>query len=219
MRSGDAIDARIGRLERTGMPGGASRVASGAADGSAVPINLTPTSYVVLGMVALRGSSTPYDLKRAVARSVGHFWSFPHSQLYAEPARLAAAGLLSEERQQGGRNRRVYSITAAGQAAVRAWLATPSQELYELRDLAQLQLFFSELSSRETVVALAAAQVQLHQQRLAEYEALAVQFADRLDVSYRLAPLRFGLAFERAQVQFWTEIAAHPPADERQQAT
>ena len=50
-------------------------------------IRLGPTSYLVLGMVAVRGPSTPYELKRAVARSVGYFWPFPHAQFYAEPAR------------------------------------------------------------------------------------------------------------------------------------
>ena len=58
-----------------------------------------------------------------VADSVGHFWSFPHSQLYAEPARLAEAGLLTVEQEDGGRRRRRYSIAADGQEALQAWLA------------------------------------------------------------------------------------------------
>jgi len=51
-------------------------------------VNLTPTSYVVLGMVAMRGTTTSYDLKRAIGHSVGYFWPFPHAQLYSEPKRL-----------------------------------------------------------------------------------------------------------------------------------
>ena len=53
---------------------------------------LTPTSYIVLGLLEAAGEATPYDLKRAVGTSVGNFWSLQHSQLYAEPARLASAG-------------------------------------------------------------------------------------------------------------------------------
>ena len=49
---------------------------------------LSITSYVVLGMIGLRGPSTPYDLKRGIGHSVGYFWPFPHAQLYAEPERL-----------------------------------------------------------------------------------------------------------------------------------
>ena len=69
-------------------------------------VRLGPTSYVVLGSIAVRGPSTSYDLKRFVELTLGHFWSFPHSQLYAEPDRLARAGLLTEEREEGGRRRR-----------------------------------------------------------------------------------------------------------------
>jgi DNA-binding MarR family transcriptional regulator len=89
-------------------------------------LNLTPTSYLVLGLLGAMGPSTSYDLKRAVNRSIGEFWSFPHSQLYAEPVRLAAAGLLVEEREEKGRRRRLWSITAAGRDALDAWLAEPT---------------------------------------------------------------------------------------------
>ena len=71
-----------------------------------------PVSYLVLGIVALRGPSTSYDLKRFVQLTIGNFWPFPHTQLYAEPARLAEAGLLEETREETGRRRRYYSITA-----------------------------------------------------------------------------------------------------------
>ena len=46
--------------------------------------DITPVSYVVLGLVARDGPSTPYALKAAVGRGIAHFWQFPHSQIYAE---------------------------------------------------------------------------------------------------------------------------------------
>mgnify|MGYP001027913657 CR=1 FL=1 len=52
---------------------------------------LSITSYVVLGLIAMRGPSTSYDLKRAINHSVGFFWPFPHAQLYSEPKRLSQA--------------------------------------------------------------------------------------------------------------------------------
>ena len=55
-------------------------------------IQLTQTSYVVLGLVDRAGEATPYDLKQIVAATVGGFFSIPHSQLYAEPERLTRAG-------------------------------------------------------------------------------------------------------------------------------
>src|SRR4051812_35705019 len=134
---------------------------------------LTTTSFVVLGMIGLRGPSTPYELKRAVAGSVGHFWSFPHVQLYREPARLAAAGHLHENREEWGRRRRVYSLSESGREALRHWLGEPVTELYELRDLAMLKLFYGELGQTEQIVALARDQVAVHKERLALYEGMA----------------------------------------------
>ncbi len=72
---------------------------------------LTTTSYVVLGMVAVRGPSTSYDLKRAVNHSVGYFWPFPHAQLYSEPKRLVELGLLELDVEPTGRRRQTYTIT------------------------------------------------------------------------------------------------------------
>jgi PadR family transcriptional regulator AphA len=107
---------------------------------------LTPTSYIVLGLLAAAGPSTPYALKQGVAGSVGHFWSVPHSQLYAEPERLADGGYVTEDREPGGRRRRVYEITHRGREALAAWLAEGDARLPELRDLAaghreQLELY------------------------------------------------------------------------------
>ena len=60
---------------------------------------LTPTSYLVLGLLAREGPSTPYDLEQHVRATLGNFWSFPHTLLYTEPPRLAALGLVSETRE------------------------------------------------------------------------------------------------------------------------
>src|SRR4051794_31960428 len=69
-------------------------------------IRLTPTSYVVLGLVRELGEATPYALKQAAALSVGNFWSLQHAQLYSEPERLAKAGLLDEELETTGPRRK-----------------------------------------------------------------------------------------------------------------
>ena len=174
-------------------------------------ITLTPTSFIVLGLLEHAGPCTPYGLKQAVAGSVGNFWSVPHSQLYAEPARLAAAGYVTEEQEQGGRRRRTYAITEQGREALRAWLREPADEPFEIRDLAELQLFFSELATTADIVALARTQERLHRQRLAEVEAIAARFGDDPLRARRLAPLRLGVHLTKAAITFWADLAQHPP--------
>ena len=82
-------------------------------------MTLGPVSYVVLGLLDRDGPSTPYELKAAVGRGVAAFWPFPHSQIYAETQRLTGFGLLAEEREDVGRRRRTYRVTAAGRKAGR----------------------------------------------------------------------------------------------------
>src|ERR1700757_1533765 len=129
---------------------------------------LTPTSYVVLGLLELLGgAATPYELKRAAAASVGNLWSLHHAQLYSEPEHLTAAGLLEEHREQTGRRRRRYSLTPAGRQALSAWGGQPTDAFTELRDQGLLQLFFGADPAR-----LAAIQLEVHERKLAEYEAM-----------------------------------------------
>jgi DNA-binding PadR family transcriptional regulator len=87
---------------------------------------LTETSYAILGHLALRPWNA-YDLSRSVNRSVRWFWSRAESRIYAEAARLVAAGLASADRTAvGARPRTTYAITAKGRRALAAWLGSPA---------------------------------------------------------------------------------------------
>ncbi|MPV35494.1 PadR family transcriptional regulator [Georgenia subflava] len=167
---------------------------------------LTTTSYVVLGLIGLRGPSTSYDLKRAVGRSVGFFWSFPHAQLYSEPRRLAGMGLLDVTTEDEGRRRQTFSLTERGSQALRRWLAEPVTEPMQVRDIAELKLFFGELASGDDMLTLAREQVRQHTERIRVYEDMDERFAGVDRLAPRLVPLRLGLRLEHAALDFWTEL-------------
>lgn len=168
--------------------------------------DVTPVSYVVLGLLAQNGPSTPYELKSAVHRSIGNFWSFPHTQLYTEPDRLLGLGLVRVKQEAGGRRRRTFTITAAGRRALAAWLSEPAPFSRELRDLGLLKLFFGALVSPDEVVALATEQEKAHRAKLQDFEALEAEGRDDGD-AHRRSVLRMGLLYERAAVRFWAEVA------------
>src|SRR4051795_4259917 len=126
-------------------------------------IRLTPTSYIVLGLISAAERATPYDLKQMHASGIGGFWTLNHAQLYAEPDRLVDGGYLQGEREEGGgppkldeltdpgregfarwvpRRPKLYELTDLGREAFASWLATPTDEFTELRDPGLLQLFF-----------------------------------------------------------------------------
>jgi PadR family transcriptional regulator AphA len=180
------------------------------------PPHLTATSYLVLGLIEREGPSTPYELKRHVAATIGHFWSFPHALLYTEPPRLVTLGLLTEEREADGRRRRLFTITDLGGAAIQAWLAKPAREPTELRDAGLLQLFFADLGTTDDRRALAHAQLAIHRAALGRYEddRLAERGVDGSDSAartvehWRGVTLPMGLLYERAAVEFWEGVAA-----------
>jgi PadR family transcriptional regulator, regulatory protein AphA len=105
------------------------------------PIRLSGTSYAVLALLAEIGEATPYDLKQALTESIENFWPVPHTTFYAEPARLAAAGLLSERQEQHGRRRKLYAMTDAGRAALRSWAGSGSAAPPQIRDETLLKIF------------------------------------------------------------------------------
>jgi DNA-binding PadR family transcriptional regulator len=178
-------------------------------------LDLTPVSYVVLGLVARDGPSTPYALKTAVGRGVAHFWQFPHSQIYAETERLARLGLLAEEREHSGRRRRSYRITPEGRAALRAWLAEPTDEPPQFRSLGLLKLFFSQHAEPEHVAELARAQLALYRQGIEHTTDIIERLRARGDRPGQLAVAEImGQAF-RAMAGQWERVeraAAEPPA-------
>jgi PadR family transcriptional regulator, regulatory protein AphA len=171
-------------------------------------IQLTQTSYVVLGLVGRAGEATPYDLKQIVAATIGGFFSIPHSQLYAEPERLFQAGYLSERREQTGRRRKHYALTDKGRDALKEWLRTPTEELYELRDPGLLKLAFGGDPK-----ALASAQLAAHEARLKELQNIArtLELAGAPEEQRLVAEA--GIGHSREYVRFWRKVSARRQAD------
>ena len=115
--------------------------------------SLTPTARVILGMLAL-GARTGYDIKRAIDLSTRFFWGASYGQIYPELHRLEERGVVEAEPDpKGGRRRTAYSLTAAGEKALRSWLRDDSSFLFEMRDEGVLKLLFGDLLDRDDVVA------------------------------------------------------------------
>lgn len=107
-------------------------------------VELNPTGRVILGMIAF-GKQTGYDIKAFVDLTARHFWAASYGQIYPELKRLEEQGLIrGRSEPSGGRARTVYELTDSGAAALRDWLASDDEQLYELRDEGMLKLFFSD---------------------------------------------------------------------------
>jgi PadR family transcriptional regulator, regulatory protein AphA len=90
------------------------------------PSDLTPTSYAILGLLAVRPWST-YELAQQMERALGLFWPRARSKLYEEPKKLVAHGLARASTESVGKRPRTrYSITAKGRRAMAEWVPAPA---------------------------------------------------------------------------------------------
>jgi DNA-binding PadR family transcriptional regulator len=169
---------------------------------------LTPTSYAVLGLLA-QTPGTSYDLVARVRRTIGNFWIFSHAQLYAEPARLEARRYVASVAEEGGRRRRVYTITEAGRAELKQWLAQSTPGHTEVRDPGLLKLFFADQGDPGTIAALARDRRSAHAERAAAYEGLQAVL-EGIATPGQVATLELGVRMERTIAQFWEDLLSRP---------
>ncbi len=134
-------------------------------------VKLTPTARVVLGMLKL-GAQTGYDIKRIVEVSTRFFWGASYGQIYPELRRLAAEGLVeAEAAPRGGIARTVYRLTPKGERALRHWLTSDDELIFEYRDEALLKLFFADVLGPDELLA------HVRQAR-AEFQDVVARFRD-----------------------------------------
>lgn len=115
---------------------------------------LTPTSYLVLALVGREGAG-PHDIATMLRRSGRLYWHAAESQYYSEPKRLEQLGYLSSTKTPGRtRPRTHYTLTAAGLAALREFLALPAA-FPRMQNEAALRLLAGDLlDDRATVASL-----------------------------------------------------------------
>ncbi|MEU0896730.1 PadR family transcriptional regulator [Streptomyces massasporeus] len=181
--------------------------------------DLPISAYVVLGLLAEQEEATPYQLDQLIRRSIGNFWSFPRSQLYAEAGRLARQGLIIEHREENGRRRRTLAITDAGRRQLRRWLETPTDAPAEVHDPGVLRLHFQpaghdrgedhSASVTQAIVRLAGEQIATHERLLAVYRQKTENPTMRPGTPQR-ASLELGMRYEQLLIDFWKEVLDSP---------
>lgn len=173
------------------------------------PQGLTPTGRVVLGLIAF-GLRTGYEIKAFVDKTTRYFWAASYGQIYPELKRLEEQGLVKGRSEpSGGRARTVYELTEAGEAALKDWLASDEEDLYELRDEGMLKLFFSD-SLPERRIEIVRAMRERSERKLAQLRSIEPHARQGPKGSY--LTLQMGIGMTEWMVE-WCE------ATERQLAT
>jgi PadR family transcriptional regulator, regulatory protein AphA len=169
-------------------------------------MKLSSTAYVILGMIRL-GRTTGYDIKQLVDVSTRFFWAASYGQIYPELKRLEELGLVQgADAPTGGRQRRAFSLTAAGEEALHDWLVSDTDLVYEVRDEGLLRFFFADVMTTSEAIEHLARVRRRHAaivERLEQVEPVAARSENR----FPQLTARFGIDFHRFIVGWCADMA------------
>jgi len=169
--------------------------------------------HVILTLLH-RHPATGYEIVKEFDTVVGYFWSASHQQVYRDLGKLAGEGLVrfTLETQVEKPDRKVYELTAAGEATLRDWIESPIQPR-KLHDELLVRLMAGELVGSIALRSLLASQQAQRSEQLQAYRRIEKEhFADSeleaLPPVHQLAcmMLRLGIRGEEAWLEWAEEL-------------
>jgi DNA-binding PadR family transcriptional regulator len=171
------------------------------------------TAYVILGMLSIEPnlSASGYELHKAIEDNFGSFWGESYGQIYPTLKRLAAEGLIASVKSDSvpRKRRQVYSLTDAGRACLREWLALPFQN-DPPRNEFMLKLFFGWEAAPGVSLAHVRELQERNRRTLATLEGIEKMAREHQSQNprrpYWMLTLGLGMALTRAALD-WGESA------------
>lgn len=170
--------------------------------------------HAILGFLAI-GPKSGYDLKKRFDRSVSGFWPTDQSNIYRTLAKLRDWGHVNQEviPQQGRPDRKVYHITADGEAELLGWLEEVIDDpQHRVGWLAQL--FFAGLTRDEDAIHLLEGKAELIHRKLNAYsqhvgpsESYTHDEPERVDF-YHWLPMDYAIFLNRARLEWLNDVIA-----------
>ncbi len=169
--------------------------------------SLSDTASAVLGLLTF-GPRSGYDLLKLAESSIGFFWTPARSQVYSELRRLSSLGLVSEERvvQEDRPSKRVYSLTAEGEAVLRRWVQAADADPDYIRSPFLLKVFFGRLSSGEAVGELVRQRREEAERTASELRQIEERIVESEEWLYPHLTLLYGLARAEAIVRWADDV-------------
>jgi DNA-binding PadR family transcriptional regulator len=186
-------------------------------------MELTSTGACVLGLLQMGpapgqpgfGQGAPMtggQVFAAAERSVSRFWNLTRSQVYAEIARLHAAGLITTAGAPGPRSAQPYQVTEAGQKRFAEWVtafisAGPRED--QLRSPLLLAVFFGGFVPSQRLASLVQEYRARHQRSLAIAQDMLSALGD--DTSLPGAALLRRAAYETMTIDWLGQVLSRIP--------
>ena len=164
----------------------------------------------------LGGEASGYDLAKSFDASVANFWMATPQQLYRELDRLADQGLIQARvvHQERRPNKRMFSLTDAGHAAIRQFTAAAPKPSV-IRDELLVKVQAADAGDAQAVREFILERLQWNTAKLQRYERIRARLLDgRGEAEYlaeteRVGPyltLLRGISFEEENIR-WAERA------------
>jgi len=168
---------------------------------------LSPTSYVVLGLVSERPSSG-YDLAAFAEGSIGQFFPLTRSHIYSELDRLSRLGLLRATEVEAERyaTKRIYEITTAGLDVLTAWLDDSVLAPERQRNLFLVRVFFGDRMSRARIEELLDCYERAARAWRDDLAELVESLADRAESAFRRATALYGVEQMEAKLRWLDQV-------------
>jgi DNA-binding PadR family transcriptional regulator len=174
--------------------------------------------YCILGLVRGRPMSG-YDIKRTFDRTIDYVWNAGDSQIYACLKRLSADGLVEAETviQLDRPNKKVYTLTAAGAAALDGWLGEPLPDRFAKNEYLVKLFFCGEAPGAVALAHLeqhrATVAAQLAHGRESRARALGYRGRRRRALAFQVLALDYMLATLEADLKVTDEAIARLRAE------
>ena len=154
---------------------------------------LNATQGSLLGFLH-EGPMTGWDLLQQIQSGLARFWNITSSHVYRELRTLEERGLVRAGEPQA-RDRRPFTITAAGRRAFAGWMnEEPGPE--QIRFPLLVRLWFGRHLDPATLRGFLERSRTEHAERLGLYESITSSIP--LDDDGRRAVVQFGITYERA---------------------
>lgn len=158
------------------------------------------------------GPQSGYDLKKTFDTSIGFFWHADHQRIYRALKTLHEDGLVAAEAvaQSGKPDKKLYTLTDAGRAALRQWSIDGPSAPPSVKDEMMVRLYALDEVDVGAVRKQIMARRSAHAERLSLYRHIEnVRYreknADDLRSVGRHLGLKLGMRYEREWVDWCDE--------------
>jgi PadR family transcriptional regulator, regulatory protein AphA len=162
---------------------------------------------VILGLLRMLGERTGYDIKAAIDDSTEFFWPASYGRIYPELQRLEREGLVEgRDEPRGGRPRKLYALTPAGEQALDEWLTSRAELSFDLRDEGLLKFFLADAVPHDQMIANLRAMRARHERIAARLRELEPFVQETEPLRFPILTLRRGIDIHAAAANWCTEM-------------